>query len=97
MTATALAKQQEHPSDLQRHVAVELGIPRSIHLPHAAFADLGGDGIRAEGRAGFEAHKVVVVRRRFKDSNLVEVRTPAVDSTESGPVPPRLDGPAQSS
>ena len=33
---------------LQRHVPVELGIPRSIHLPHAAFADLGGDLIRAD-------------------------------------------------
>ncbi len=28
---------------LQRHVPIELRISRSIHLPHAAFADLGGD------------------------------------------------------
>ena len=39
--------------DLQCHVPVQLGVSRSIHLAHAAFADLGGDGIRAEGRAGF--------------------------------------------
>jgi hypothetical protein len=39
---------------LQRHMSVELRIPRPIHLPHAAFADLGGDGIRAEGGARLE-------------------------------------------
>ena len=37
---------------LERHIAVELRISGSIHLPHAAFADLGGDGIGAEGGAG---------------------------------------------
>ena len=31
---------------------VWLYIARPIHLPRAAFADLGGDGIRAEGGAG---------------------------------------------
>ena len=36
---------------LQRHVPVELGVSGSIHLTHAAFVDLGGDGIRAEGGA----------------------------------------------
>ena len=35
--------------DFQRHVPIELGVSRSIHLPHAAFADLGGDGIGARG------------------------------------------------
>ena len=32
---------------LERHVPVELGVSGPIHFPHAAFADLGGDGIRA--------------------------------------------------
>ncbi len=39
--------------DFERYVAVELRISGSIHPAHAAFADLGGDGIRAEGGAGF--------------------------------------------
>ena len=30
----------------------ELGLSGPIDLPHAAFADLGGDLIRAEGGAG---------------------------------------------
>ena len=34
---------------LQRHVPIELGVSGAIHLAHAAFADLGGDGIGAEG------------------------------------------------
>ena len=29
---------------------------RSIHLPHATFADLGSDGVRAERGAGIEWH-----------------------------------------
>ena len=36
----------------QRHVPIELGVPGLTHLPHAAFADLGGDDIRAESGAG---------------------------------------------
>ena len=35
---------------LQRHVAIELGVPRPIHLPHAALADEGGD--LGNGRVG---------------------------------------------
>ena len=31
---------------------------RSIHLAHAAFADLGGDGVGAEGGAGGEGHQL---------------------------------------
>ena len=42
--------------DLQRHLPVQLGIGGLVHLAHAAFADLGGDGIRAEGGAGGERH-----------------------------------------
>ena len=43
--------------DFECHVPVELGIPRPIHLPHAAFADLGGDLIGAEGGAGLKGHQ----------------------------------------
>ena len=32
-------------------VPVELGVSRPIHLAHAAFADLGGDRVRAEAGA----------------------------------------------
>ena len=39
---------------LQRHVSIQLGVPGPIHLPHAAFADLGGDGVGAEGGARFK-------------------------------------------
>ena len=42
--------------DLQRHVPVELGVSSSIHLAHAAFADLGGDVVGAEGGAGLQWH-----------------------------------------
>ena len=42
--------------DFQRHVPVQLRVPRPIHLAHAAFADLGSDGIRAERGAGLERH-----------------------------------------
>ena len=43
--------------DFQRHVPVELGISGSIHLPHAAFADLGGDGVRAEPGAAVNVNR----------------------------------------
>jgi len=43
--------------DLQRHVAVQLGVPRSIHLAHAALTNLGDDLIRAQAGAGFERHR----------------------------------------
>ena len=42
--------------DLERHVPVELGVPCPIHFPHPAYADLGGDGIGAEGGAGCQGH-----------------------------------------
>ena len=35
-------------------VTVQLGISGSIHLPHPAFADLGGDGVGTEGGAWAE-------------------------------------------
>ena len=41
--------QERLRQDLQCHVPVELGIPGSIHLPHAAFTDLGGDAVGGRG------------------------------------------------
>jgi hypothetical protein len=37
----------------------QVGVRRAIHLPHAAFADLGRDFIRAEASAGSEGQTVV--------------------------------------
>ena len=36
---------------------VKPGLSGPIHLPHAAFADLGGDRVRAEGGAGLQRHR----------------------------------------
>ena len=36
----------------------EISIPRPIHLTHSAFADLGGDRVRAEGGAEVKWHLV---------------------------------------
>ena len=44
---------------LDRHVPVEGRVPGTVDLAHAAFADLGGDGIGAEGGAGFKRHRSV--------------------------------------
>jgi len=37
--------------ELQRDVAVQLGIARTVDLPHPAFADESGDLVRAEANA----------------------------------------------
>ena len=44
--------------DLERNLALELGIGGLIDLPHAAFADLGGDGIGAEAGADGQGHEL---------------------------------------
>ena len=41
---------------LQRYVPVEFGVSGAIHLSHAAFPDLGGDGIAAELSTWSEGH-----------------------------------------
>ena len=43
---------------------IQTQIPRSIHFSHAAFADLGGDGIRAEPGTDFERHRLLGPRSR---------------------------------
>jgi hypothetical protein len=43
--------------DLQRDVAIEFRVTRPIHLPHPAFADLGGDFVDAETGTGCEGHR----------------------------------------
>ena len=42
--------------DLQGHIAIEPRVVGPKHLPHAAFADLGGGFIDAEPGAGTERH-----------------------------------------
>jgi hypothetical protein len=41
--------------DLDRDVSVQLGVARPVHLPHPAFANLRGDFVDAETRAGSES------------------------------------------
>ena len=47
---------EEVRQDFEGYIPAELRIPGSIHLPHAALADLGGDFIRAEASAWAEGH-----------------------------------------
>ena len=42
--------------DLDRDLAAERRVRRPIDLPHPAFADLRGDFVDAEARAGSEGH-----------------------------------------
>ncbi len=42
--------------NLQGDIAVELGVPRLVHLAHAARADGGEDFVGAEGGTGCEGH-----------------------------------------
>ena len=44
--------------DLQRDIAIELRVAGPPHLPHAAFADLGGDFVDAEAGAGGKGQDV---------------------------------------
>ena len=47
---------EEVREDFQGHIAPELGIVRTVHLPHAALANLGSDFVRAERGAGLQGH-----------------------------------------
>ena len=49
--------------DLDRDVTVQLGVARTEHLAHAAFADLGRDFVDAETSAGCERQVVGLYRR----------------------------------
>ncbi len=44
----------------ERDIAVEFGIRGSVDRAHAAFADLGGDVIRAESGADGQGHQSVM-------------------------------------
>ena len=46
--------------NLQRHVAMELGVAGSIHLPHATFTELRGNFVDAEAGTGSEGQTLVV-------------------------------------
>ena len=54
-----LSNVRRRVEQLARHVPIQLRIPCPIHLAHTAFADLGGDGIRAEPGADGERHGCV--------------------------------------
>ena len=56
--------------NLERYIAVELGVSGLIHLAHAAFADLGGGGIGTQMVADVHGHSV----------RLSEVREQRVDT-----------------
>ncbi len=47
--------------DLDRHITIQLRVPRPVDLPHPAHADLGGHFVRAEARAGGQGHLCFVV------------------------------------
>ena len=44
--------------DLDGDIAIELRVARSVHLAHAAFADVRGDFVNAEACAGGEGHSL---------------------------------------
>ena len=64
--------------DLDRDLAFQLRVRRAIHLPHPAFADLRGDLIDAESRAGSEGQVAVDykgwARRNFAERFLRDSR-----------------------
>ena len=47
--------------DLDRDLALQLGVGGPIHLAHAAFADLGGDFVDAETGAGSEGQSDAII------------------------------------
>ena len=51
----------ESRQDLDRDVAIEPRVARPIDLTHAAVADLGGDFVGAEARAGGEGQSGVII------------------------------------
>ena len=73
---------------LQRHVPVELRVPRLPDFAHAALADLGGDFIRAEVDAGCKRHGYGTGTRALSSS------TQFWTTTTFGPVPASLPGEA---
>jgi hypothetical protein len=47
-----IASRERRRQNLDRDLTLQLRVGRPIHLPHAAFADLGGDFVDAEAGAG---------------------------------------------
>ena len=64
--------------------AVQAGVGGLVDLSHAAFADLGGDGIRTEGGAVLERHDQLTGTRSVSSSN--QLRTTLICGEESSPV-----------
>ena len=57
-------------STLMATVPVQAGVGGLVDLAHAAFADLGGDGIGAEAGAWFERHQSTGTRRLSSSNQL---------------------------
>ena len=51
--------------DLDRDLAAQRRVRRPVDLPHAAFADLGGDFVDAEARAGGQGQTGRIIRARW--------------------------------
>ena len=66
--------------DFERYVPVELRVAGLPHFTHPAFADLGGDGIRAEGGTGREGHQFVGTRRLSSSTQLRTTVTVVLNS-----------------
>jgi hypothetical protein len=49
-------EREQFGQDLQRDITIELGVPRAIHLAHAARAKGASDFVRADSGAGSKAH-----------------------------------------
>jgi hypothetical protein len=55
-TCDAVRVPREIPQDLDRNVSIEPGVPRAIHLAHAARANQRDDFVRAEASSGRQRH-----------------------------------------
>jgi N-formylglutamate amidohydrolase len=56
VTASQITAHWGRPEQPGHGVELTLGVAGTIYLAHAAFADLGGDRVGAEGGAGLKWH-----------------------------------------
>ena len=55
-----VVSRERRRQDLDGDLALQLRVGRPIHLPHPAFADLGGDFVDAEAGAGVRAKGLII-------------------------------------
>ena len=65
---------QRWRQDLDRHLTLQLGIGSPVHLPHPAFANLGGNLVGAEASAGAEGQVADYMGLEELRTGLVPVR-----------------------